>query len=110
MSPSARSSPSGFGISNRFVRFNEPYNYTSYVAGLMWMSRLLMMEYALPSREYATLNWPSHEAYENKGERFKHLHRDHMVLGSFAPMHRLISTLAYGKERVKAIGRPSLLM
>ena len=25
------------GISNRSARFNEAYNYTSYVAGLMWM-------------------------------------------------------------------------
>src|SRR5205814_238083 len=65
------------GISNRFGRFNEAYNYTSYVASLIWMSRLLVMEYALPSREYTTLGWPSHVAYENKGERLRLLHRDH---------------------------------
>src|SRR5436190_727328 len=53
------------GISNRLGRFNEPYNYTSCVAGLIWMCRLLTMEYALPSREYITLGWRSHEAYYN---------------------------------------------
>jgi hypothetical protein len=98
------------GISNRTGRFNEPYNYTSYVAGLMWMCRLLVMEYALPSREYVTLGWPCYEAYENSGERFKQLHRSHLVLGSFRPMNRLISVLAFGKETVKAVGRPGLLM
>jgi len=98
------------GISNRTGRFNEAYNYTSYIAGLMWVIRLLMMEYALPSRAYITLNWPSHEVYENKGERLKQFHRDHLVHGSFSPMHRLISILAFGKETIKAVGRPSLLM
>ena len=97
------------GISNRFGRFNEAYNYTSYVAGLIWMSRLLVMEYALPSREYAILGWPSHEAYENKGERLRLLHRDHLIQGSFSPMNRLIRVLAIGKETVKSIGRPCLL-
>ena len=43
------------GISNRYVRFNESYNYTSYVAGLTWICQFLIMEYALPSREYTTL-------------------------------------------------------
>src|SRR5438046_5349950 len=72
------------GISNRFGRFNEAYNYTSYIAGLMWMTRLLMMEYALPSREYTTLGSPSHEAYENKGEGLKQFHRDHLIRGLFS--------------------------
>src|SRR5208282_3838510 len=98
------------GISNRSGRFNEAYNYTTYVAGLMWIVRLLMMEYALPGREYTTLNWRSHEAYENKAERLKQLHRDHLVQGSFSPMDRLIAVLAFGKETVKAVGRPGLLV
>ena len=98
------------GISNKFSRFNEAYNYTSYIAGLMWMCRFLIMEYALPSREYTTLGWPSHEAYENKGERLKQIHHEHLTQGSFRPMNRLIRVLAFGKETVKAIGRPGLLV
>jgi hypothetical protein len=98
------------GISNRFGRFSEAYNYTSYIAGLMWMTRLLMMEYTLPSRDYTTLGWSSHEVYENKGERLKQFHRDHLTRGSFSPMNRLICVLAFGKETIKAVGRPGLLV
>src|SRR5947207_5798945 len=60
------------GISNRYIRFNEAYNYNSYIAGLTWMCRFLVMEYALPSREYMTLGWPSYEVYE-QGERLKQI-------------------------------------
>ena len=91
------------GISNRYVRFNEAYNYTSYIARLMWMCRFLIMEYALPSQEYTTLGWPSYEAYE-QGERLKWIHHDCLVLGSFKPMNRLIQVLDFGQEMIKKVG------
>jgi hypothetical protein len=98
------------GISNRTGQFNEPYNYTSHVAGLMWMCRLLIMEYALPSREYITLGWQSHNAYENKGQRLRRMHEEHLIQGSFRPMNRLIRVLAFGKETVKAVSRPCYIV
>lgn len=100
------------GISNRTGRFNEAYIYTSYIAGLLWMCRFLIMEYALSSREYTTLNWPSHEAYINKSERLKlkQTHDIYLVQGSFGPMNRLIRVLSYGKETVKAVGWPGVLI
>ena len=96
------------GISNRYVRFNEAYNYTSYIARLMWMCRFLIMEYALPSQEYTTLGWPSYEAYE-QGERLKWIHHECLVLGSFKPMNRLIRVLNVGQETIKKVGRPCML-
>ena len=98
------------GISNRTGQFNEAYNYTSYVAGLLWICRFLIMEYALPSREYTTLNWPSHEAYFNKSERLKEIHDNYLVQGSARPINRLIRVLSYGRETIKAVGRPGVLM
>ena len=97
------------GINNRYEKFNEPYNYTSNVAGLIWMMRLLMMEYALPSREYTSLGWPSHEAYERSVERLKSFCRKHLVQGSFSPMSHLISVLMYGRQIIKRVGRLSLM-
>ena len=97
-------------ISNRHHRFLEPYNYTSYVAGLIWMCRLLIMEYALPSREYATIGWHSHEVYQDKCERLKPIHDDFLTEGSFGPVNRLIRLLCQGKEMVRAVGRPGLLL
>jgi hypothetical protein len=98
------------GISNRTGQFNEPYTYTSHVAGLMWMCRLLIMEYALLSREYITLGWQSHNAYENKGRRLRGMHEEHLIQGSFRPMNRLIRVLAFGKETVKAVSRPCYIV
>ena len=97
-------------ISNRSHQFLEPYNYTSYVAGLIWMCRLLIMEYALPSREYATIGWRSHEAYQDKCERLKPIHDDFLTEGTFGPVTRLIRLLCQGKETVRAVGRPGLLL
>ena len=98
------------GISNRHHQFLEPYNYTTYVAGLIWMCRLLIMEFALPGREYATIGWRSHEAYPNKCQRLKPIHDDFLIEGSFGPINRLIRMLCQGKETVRAVGRPGLLL
>ena len=97
------------GISNKLHRFQEPYNYTSHVAALIWICRLLVMEYPLPTREYTTLGWPAGETYPDKGERFRWLHRTHLTLGSFCPMTRFIRILGHGRETVRAVGRPSLI-
>ena len=35
------------GIDIKNERFREPGNYTSMLAGLIWVGRLLMLEYAL---------------------------------------------------------------
>src|SRR5204863_3312237 len=50
-------------------RFHGPQNYTSPMAGILWIARLLLLEYALPKREYVTLGWPSRETYEDHGFR-----------------------------------------
>ena len=97
------------GISNKSGTFHEPYNYTSYVAALIWVCRLLVLEYALPTRAYTTLGWPAGDTYLNKAERIRWLHRNHLTMGCFSPMARLIRVLAYGKQRAKAVGRPGVM-
>ena len=97
------------GISNKLRHFQEPYNYTSYVAALLWMCRLLVMEYALPSRAYTTLGWPAGDTYLDKGGRFISLHRRHLTVGSFGPVNRLVRVLAFGRQSVRAVGRPCLI-
>ena len=98
------------GISNRFGRFAEPYNYTSYLAALMWMSRLFVMEYALPGRKYITLHWYTYAEYNNPSERLKAIHQKHLTLGSFGPINQIVQMLTIGRELVKKVGRLGLLM
>ena len=44
------------GLSGTGTAFLSPYLYTSRLAGLLWVSRLLLLEYALPARSYSSLN------------------------------------------------------
>ena len=72
--------------------------------------RLLVMEYALPGREYTSLNWLSHVNYENAGDRMKMIHREYLTRRSFHPADRLLRGLAFGKETVKSTGRLAIVM
>lgn len=94
------------GIDVNRGRFREPYNYTSFLAALIWMYRLLILEYALPMREYKSLNWPSRSTYEDYGWRFEGIRRMHLVQGCYCPVSYLVSLLAYGKTLTKVHGRP----
>ena len=73
------------------------------------MCRLLVMEYALPTRAYTTLGWPADETYPDKGEQFRWLHRTHLSLGTFGSITRLLCVLALGKQTVRAVGHPGLI-
>jgi len=54
-------------------RFCDSTTCTSLLAGDIWTSRLLVLEYALPKREYATLGWPSRNSYVDQATRFRQI-------------------------------------
>lgn len=72
------------------------------IAALLWMCRLLVLEYALPKRNYVTLRWPSREAHEDHFWRLEGFRRLHLVQGCMSPVSRLTGLLAYGKQAAKA--------
>ena len=37
------------------LAFRTAYDYTPYLSALIWIGRLIVLEYALPLREYSTL-------------------------------------------------------
>jgi hypothetical protein len=94
------------GITVKTATFRDPYNYTSYVAGLLWVCRIFVLERALPSRKYVTLDWSARTEYEDHGWRFEELRRKYLVDGCFYPVNDLLRLLAFGKATVKAVGRP----
>lgn len=51
------------GIHPYELAFRTAYDYTPYLSALIWIGRLVILEYALPSREYGTLKvpWPARE-------------------------------------------------
>lgn len=74
------------------------------------MGRLLLLEYAIPKREYKTLRWPSRQAYEDHGWRLEDVRRPHMIEGSYSPISNLVALLAYGKYVAKAEDRLGLVV
>jgi hypothetical protein len=53
---------------------------TSHLAALLWAARLLMLEYALPSKAYPTNGWPSRESYEPQAqERLVEIYQKYLV-------------------------------
>jgi hypothetical protein len=89
--------------------FKESYCYTTHLAALIWMSRLVMLEFALPKREYRTLSWPARTAYHDYGERLEFVRRSYLIFGSYRPFSELVSLLAYGKHCTKVNGRPGVI-
>lgn len=53
------------GIQRHTLTYRTAYHYTPFLAGLIWISRLLLLEYALLARPYLTLNWPAAISYRN---------------------------------------------
>jgi hypothetical protein len=97
------------GIDVKNGRFQEPGNYTPMLAGLIWVGRLLLLEYALPKREYKSLNWPSREVYNDYGLRLEHVRQGHLIEGCYSPTSDIISLMAYGKYVAKQQGKTGLI-
>ena len=74
------------------------YNYTPIVAGLLWASRVLMLEYALPKYGYENLNWPDRSHHADWGKRLEDIRKEHMVHESCSSISFVVSLLAYGKS------------
>ena len=90
------------GIDVKNGGFRRAGLYTPMIAALLWISRLLVLEYALPKRSYITLQRPSREAYEDHYWRLEEFRRLHLVQGCRSPASRMAAMLAYGKQAAKA--------
>jgi hypothetical protein len=59
------------GIHPSEYAFRRAYDYTPFLSSLIWVGRLVLLEYALPLRPYKHLSilWPRREDYSDLGER-----------------------------------------
>jgi hypothetical protein len=50
--------------------FYKPYDYTPFVAALLWVGRLIILRYALPLARYNYLNspWPERTVYVDQAQ------------------------------------------
>ncbi|OBT97665.1 hypothetical protein VE01_04423 [Pseudogymnoascus verrucosus] len=55
------------GVHRRALAYKSAYSYTPMLSALIWVGRLLLLEYALPLRAYSTLQqpWPARDTYSD---------------------------------------------
>lgn len=77
--------------------FRPPRTYTSYLAALLYVQRLLFLEYAIPEKGYASLNIPA-RGDRDRLTRLQNVRKEYMVCGAESPFEELFSLLCYGKK------------
>jgi len=86
------------GIDRNSQGFRTAYTYTTHISGFLWMSRLFMLEYALPKYRYEHIGLPDRTTYNNRAWRMESIRREHMIEGSYSPISRMINLLRRGKK------------
>ncbi|OAF55127.1 hypothetical protein VC83_08395 [Pseudogymnoascus destructans] len=75
-----------------------PLAYTPILGRVLWITRLLMLEIAVPLEPWPELRLQSKEDIESIPERIHKLRRTHLCEGSFSPTSSILSQLAMGKK------------
>jgi hypothetical protein len=89
------------------LAYRTAYDYTPYLSALLWIGRLIILEYALPLRGYTTLDvlWPARAAYADQGKRLcVEICPTYLQCGSLSPMGYLIERSQHGRAIAKREG------
>ncbi|KAL5611084.1 hypothetical protein FOBRF1_007201 [Fusarium oxysporum] len=99
------------GIQRRSMSYYPAHNSTGGLAALMWVGRVLFLEYALPLYSYTTLayHWPSRDQYHSQPERLEAIRQRYLVRGCYTPFGELIELKAFAKSIVRQEGMPGNL-
>ncbi|PNP52709.1 hypothetical protein FNYG_15809 [Fusarium nygamai] len=99
------------GIQRRSMSYHPAHNSTGGLAALMWVGRVLFLEYALPLYSYTTLayHWPSRDQYHSQPERLEAIRQRYLVRGCYTPFGELIELKAFAKSIVRQEGMPGNL-
>ncbi|KAJ5293540.1 uncharacterized protein N7443_009493 [Penicillium atrosanguineum] len=93
------------GISSNGAHFLPAKLFTPYLSALIYIQRLLFLEYALPYREYPYLNWPSRPRTDHL-TRLQNVRKQYMLPGSLTALGEFQSLRAFGKRQA-ALDPPS---
>lgn len=108
MSRSAIMNFSGvLGIHPTELCFRKPYDYTPFISALLWVGRLIILEYALPLAPYNHLKspWPERTVYADQAQRLReHIRPKYLQRGSLAPAGYLIERLQHGRAIARREG------
>ncbi|KAH8749833.1 hypothetical protein BGZ57DRAFT_775779 [Hyaloscypha finlandica] len=99
------------GVHRHSLAYKTAYNSTSELSYLIWIGRLLFLEYALPLHAYTTLPypWPARHSYPSQAERLEAIRTKYLLRGSLGPFGEILERRAYGHSIVKKEGHPGTL-
>jgi hypothetical protein len=83
-------------------------SYTSHLAGLLYIQRLLFLEHALPARPYPHLGLPQRPRTDQLS-RLQAVRRAYMVAGAPSPFEEIFCLMAYGRAMAATDTPPFLL-
>ncbi|KAH7186974.1 hypothetical protein DER44DRAFT_845163 [Fusarium oxysporum] len=84
------------GFSADLTGFLPARSYTSNLAALIYIQRLLFLEYALPTQGYPRLGIARRPRTDQLA-RLQNVRQEYLVLGSQSPFEELFSLLAFGR-------------
>lgn len=95
------------GIYPTELCFRKPYDYTPFISALLWVGRLIVLEYALPLAPYNHLKtpWPERTIYVDQAQRLReHIRPTYLQRRSLAPTGYLIERLQHGRAIARREG------
>ncbi|PVH90694.1 hypothetical protein DM02DRAFT_734466 [Periconia macrospinosa] len=95
------------GIHPYKLTLRTAYDYTPYLSALIWVGRLVILEYALPSQAYSSWDPPlqARATYPDQESRLlREIRPRYLQRGTFAPLGYLIERLQHGRAIAKREG------
>ncbi|KAL5611011.1 hypothetical protein FOBRF1_007128 [Fusarium oxysporum] len=91
------------GIHGPSLAFHSAHGSSSRLAALVWIGRLLFLEYAVPVYAYNSLDfaWPCRKAYSSQPDRISFIRCKYLLRGCYTPFGELIELKAFAKSIVK---------
>ena len=86
------------GVHSYSLAYRTAYQFTPILAGFVWVSRLLLLEYALPLAPYPTIPWQAGSVYESSVDHFRRIHTRFLCRDSATAMAYLFRLLAFGRR------------
>jgi superfamily II DNA helicase RecQ len=91
------------GVNPQTKRFYPSFQYTTYLAHMIWIIRLLILEMIVPEQGWPELRLPSRkETGAVAGAVAEQIHkarRQYLCEGSFSPASSILSQLAFGQAQ-----------
>ena len=86
------------GINENTEKLRPPFIYTTILAGMLWVIRLIVLEITAPLEAWPELGLQSRKEIPSVRERVQHMRDRHLCEGSYSPASSILSQLAMGQS------------